>query len=32
MIYFSPPLIVSGAEVDRMVAITRDAVKAALGA
>ena len=32
MIYFSPPLIVSGAEVDRMVAITRDAVKATLGA
>ena len=31
-VFFAPPLIVSEAEVDRIVAITRDALKAVLGA
>jgi adenosylmethionine-8-amino-7-oxononanoate aminotransferase len=30
-IFFAPPLVVTAAEVDRIVAITRDAVKAVLG-
>jgi adenosylmethionine-8-amino-7-oxononanoate aminotransferase len=31
-VFFSPPLIVTEAEVDRLVSVTRDAVKAVLGA
>src|SRR2546422_7449687 len=31
-IYYAPPLVVTEAEVDRLVAVARDAVKAALGA
>jgi adenosylmethionine-8-amino-7-oxononanoate aminotransferase len=31
-IYFSPPLVVTEAEIDRLVSVTRDAVKAVLGA
>lgn len=30
-IFFAPPLVVNEAQVDRLVAVTRDAVKAALG-
>jgi len=30
-VYFAPPLVVTGAEVDRLVSVTRDAVKAVLG-
>jgi len=30
-VFFSPPLVVSGEEVDRIVAVTRDALKAVLG-
>jgi adenosylmethionine-8-amino-7-oxononanoate aminotransferase len=30
-IFFAPPLVVTAAEVDRIVSITRDAVKAVLG-
>ena len=31
-IYYAPPLVVTEAEVDRLVAVARDAVKAVLGA
>ena len=31
IVFYAPPLVVTEAEVDRMVAITRDAVKAVLG-
>jgi adenosylmethionine-8-amino-7-oxononanoate aminotransferase len=31
IIYFAPPLVVTDREVDRLVAVTRDAVKAVLG-
>ena len=31
-IYFSPPLVVTEAEVDRLVSVARDGVKAVLGA
>jgi adenosylmethionine-8-amino-7-oxononanoate aminotransferase len=30
-VFFAPPLVVKEAEVDRLVAATRDAVKAVLG-
>jgi L-2,4-diaminobutyrate transaminase len=30
-VFFSPPLIITAAEVDRLVAVARDAVKAVLG-
>jgi adenosylmethionine-8-amino-7-oxononanoate aminotransferase len=30
-VYFAPPLVVTDKEVDRLVAVTRDAVKAVLG-
>ncbi|MFQ5852690.1 MAG: aspartate aminotransferase family protein [Candidatus Binatia bacterium] len=30
-IFFAPPLVITGAQVDRLIAITRDAVKAVLG-
>ncbi len=32
MVFFAPPLIVTGEDVDRIIAVTRDAVKAVLGA
>jgi putrescine aminotransferase len=32
MVFYAPPLIVSMGEVDRLIAVTRDAVKAVLGA
>jgi adenosylmethionine-8-amino-7-oxononanoate aminotransferase len=32
IVFYAPPLVVTEAEVDRMVAVTRDAVKAVLGA
>jgi L-2,4-diaminobutyrate transaminase len=31
MVFFSPPLVVTAAEVDRLVEVTRDAVKAVVG-
>ena len=31
MVFFAPPLVVTAAEVDRIVSITRDAIKAVLG-
>jgi adenosylmethionine-8-amino-7-oxononanoate aminotransferase len=30
-IFFAPPLVVTAAEVDRIISATRDAVKAAIG-
>ena len=30
-IFFAPPLVVTAAEVDRIISVTRDAVKAVLG-
>ena len=30
-IFFAPPLVVTEAQVDRLIAVTRDAVKAVLG-
>jgi adenosylmethionine-8-amino-7-oxononanoate aminotransferase len=30
-IYYAPPLVVTETEVDRLVAVTRDAMKAVLG-
>jgi adenosylmethionine-8-amino-7-oxononanoate aminotransferase len=30
-VFFAPPLIVTEAQVDRLIAVTRDAVKAVLG-
>jgi adenosylmethionine-8-amino-7-oxononanoate aminotransferase len=32
MLFFAPPLVVSGAEIDQFVSVARDAVKAVLGA
>lgn len=31
-VYFAPPLVVTGEEIDRLVSVTRDAVKVVLGA
>ncbi len=31
MVFYAPPLVVSAGEVDRLIAVTRDAVKAVLG-
>jgi len=31
-VYFAPPLVVTEAEIDRLVSVTRDAVKVVLGA
>jgi L-2,4-diaminobutyrate transaminase len=31
IVYFAPPLVVTAAEVDRLVSVARDAVKAVLG-
>jgi adenosylmethionine-8-amino-7-oxononanoate aminotransferase len=31
-IFFSPPLVVSESQVDRLVSVTRDAIKAVTGA
>src|SRR5438128_4307970 len=31
MVFFAPPLVVTAAEIDRLVSITRDAIKAVLG-
>ncbi len=31
MIFFAPPLVVTGAEIDRLVSVTRDAIRAVLG-
>ena len=30
-VFFAPPLVVTDAQVDRLIAVTRDAVKAVLG-
>ena len=31
-VYFAPPLVVTAAEIDRLISVTRDAVKVVLGA